>query len=226
MTVRFSFLVILVLAFFNSPLYAQYGTMEITYDNGDKQTVSLKQGSEKIRIMELKKGNSSSTHTTKDNVFGNTSYNSGSLRGDVYFISPVNRIPDLDKLRPVGQPLYTNSLNISPRRFDSGFPGIPDRTEWFAIKYTGNFFVSEEGMYNFRTVSDDGVILKIDGKVVIDDGGVHAPQSASGQVYLDIGMHQIRVDYFQGPKFDLALQLFVTVPGQKENLFDTRDFNR
>ncbi|MDD4964936.1 MAG: PA14 domain-containing protein [Gallionella sp.] len=204
---------------------AQAGGMEITYTDGSKQAVSLNQESEKIKIIEFKKSTgSSTTKPNNDNVFGSDTFTTGSLKGEIFFISEVNRIPDLDNLRPVGQPLYATSLNITARRFDQGFPGIPGRTEWFAIKYTGSFFVANEGMYNFRTVSDDGVILKIDNRVVIDDGGVHAPQSATGQVYLNRGEHNIRVDYFQGPKYDLALQLFVTPSGQNEKLFDTRDF--
>ncbi|MFY9260206.1 MAG: PA14 domain-containing protein [Gallionella sp.] len=209
------------------PASAQPSTMEITYDDGSKQEMSLSQASEKIKIIAFKKG--TGTTTTKpanDSVFGSDAFVAGSLRGEIFFISQVNSLPDLDSLHPVGQALYATSLNISPRRFDQGFPGIPDRTEWFAIKYTGRFWVSNEGMYNFRTVSDDGVVLKIDNRVVINDGGVHAPQSATGQVYLSRGEHSIRVDYFQGPKYDLALQLFVTPTGQTEKLFDTRDFRQ
>lgn len=223
---RWRLLQVLLFAFISHAHAQSAGGLEITYDDGAKQTVPLIQSSEKIRLIEFKKNAAPPTRPANETVFGGTSFVSGSLRGEVYFINQVNRIPDLDKLRPVGQPLYTTSLNISPRRFDAGFPGISDRTEWFAIKYTGSFIVSSEGMYNFRTISDDGVILKIDDHVVIDDGGTHAPQSASGQLRLSRGEHKIRVDYFQGPRYDLALQLFVTPPGQSERIFDTRDFSR
>lgn len=201
---------------------AEQGLMEITYRDGTKQSVPLNQASERIKVIEFLKNTTPQPHT--GNVFGDTAYTPGGLKGEVFFITQVNRIPDLDTLRPVGTPLYITSLNISPRRFDAGFPGIADRTEWFAIKYTGIFNVSNEGLYAFRTISDDGVVLKIDNRVVIDDGGVHAPQSASGQVYLNRGQHSIRVDYFQGPRYDLAIQLFVTPPQQNERIFDTNDY--
>ena len=47
-------------------------------------------------------------------------------------------------MKPVGT-IYTNSLNVSPQRFDESFPGITDRFEWFAIDYTGKFWIEQPG---------------------------------------------------------------------------------
>src|SRR5690606_31468272 len=43
----------------------------------------------------------------------------------------------------------TDRINIPPRRFDQGFPGIPGRDEWFSILYTGTITVSKPGVYTF-----------------------------------------------------------------------------
>ena len=55
-----------------------------------------------------------------------------------------------------------------------------------------------------------------DGQRIIDDDGIHGPTSVSGSVYLNQGQHQIEVDYFQGPRYYIALQLFWTPPGGSE----------
>jgi hypothetical protein len=47
----------------------------------------------------------------------------------------------------------------------------------FAIEYKGDFRVKTPGHYKFRLMSDDGARLFIDGKMVIDNDGVHAPSS-------------------------------------------------
>ena len=41
-----------------------------------------------------------------------------------------------------------------------------------------------EGVYRFHLSSDDGSVLWIDGKKVVDNDGVHAPKSASGVLRL------------------------------------------
>lgn len=153
-----------------------------------------------------------------ESPFGSNNTDSNSLRGDIYYLNEgASSLPDFASLTPVGT-IYTRVLDIPQRSFTSGFPGVTDRFEWFAIRYTGTFRVDQEGDYGFRLVSDDGSRLFIDGKKIIDDDGVHPPQSQSGSVYLQSGLHQIEVDYFQGPREYVALQLFWTVPGGSETI--------
>lgn len=153
-----------------------------------------------------------------ETTFGSSTADSTSLRGDIYYIPDgTSSLPDFSTLTPVGS-IYTKVLNVPERSFDSGFPGVTDRFEWFAIRYTGTFQVETEGEYKFRLVSDDGSRLFIDGKKIIDDDGVHPAQSASGSVTLARGAHQIEVDYFQGPRYYVALQLFWTPPGGTETI--------
>jgi hypothetical protein len=113
----------------------------------------------------------------------------------------------------------TNHFNVSPREFRQGFPGVSDRVEWFAIKYEGQFSIPKGGVYTFRLVSDDGSILYLNGLRVIDHDGIHSPTSAKVRVQLVAGKHRLKLLYFQGPRYQIALQLFVTPPGGKEKLF-------
>lgn len=210
----------LALAFANG---ADRRQMEITYENGQKQQVNMQQSADNIIRIEFQ--GVAAQHPPDKSDFGSTTPMANSFKGEVYFIAEgVSSLPNLDGQRAVST-LYTTAIDISHRRFDKGFPGIPNRVEWFAIRYTGEFYINMAGTYRFRTIADDGCWLVIDGKTVIDDRRGHAPSSASGEITLSQGTHQIRLDYFQGPRYDLALQLFVTQQGSSEKIFDLKDFS-
>ena len=74
------------------------------------------------------------------------------------------------------------------------------RTEW-----RGYLAVEEEGLYRFGLESDDGAYLYLDGKLVVDNGGIHGARLASGQVYVEGGSHSIFLQYHQAGG-DLALR--------------------
>lgn len=156
--------------------------------------------------------------TSSSDIFGSATTNPTSLKGDIYYLpEDASSLPDFSSLTPVGS-IYTNVLDIPERSFDAGFPGVTDRFEWFAIRYTGTFNIDQEGEYVFRLVSDDGSRLLIDGTKIIDNDGQHAVRSVSGEVYLTHGLHSLEVDYFQGPRAEIALQLFWTPPGGSESI--------
>jgi hypothetical protein len=158
-------------------------------------------------------------------VFGTTVVISSGLRGLVYYIHHNRtQLPDFEKLKPAGPAIYTSSLNLPPQDFKAGFPGVTKRTEWFAIDYTGRFWIADPGMYTFSLLSDDGAKLYIDDKVIVDNDGVHAPLEKTGGVDLAGGLHSIRVSYFQGPKWQVALVLKVAGAGQELRVFSTDEF--
>lgn len=153
--------------------------------------------------------------------FGQTQQITGKeMTGTIYYLSEgTNALPDFSRLSPVGR-IYTNSLDISPRSFEQGFPGVTDRFEWFGIVYTGSFAVSVPGNYTFTVLSDDGAKVYIDGRLVVDNDGVHPPGEESGAVRLDAGAHNIKLEYFQGPRYEIALQLWVIPPGGRKQIFN------
>jgi hypothetical protein len=151
------------------------------------------------------------------NVWG--SGTSGALRGTLYFIpETTTALPDFATLKPVAT-LYTDVLDIPDHDFQGGFPGVTEHDEWFAIQYEGVFTVRVAGQYGFRTESDDGSRVFVDGRLVLDNDGIHGIRSVAGSASLDAGKHQIRVDYFQGPRYRVALRLLCTPPGQGERLW-------
>ena len=116
--------------------------------------------------------------------------------------------------------IYTNVLHVPPRSFTEGFPGVTNRFEWFAIDYNGRFWVQDAGKYDFFLMSDDGSKLYIDGKVTIDNDGTHPAVVRTGSVTLKVGVHHVRVSYFQGPRMDVALILDVRRPGEEWHPFN------
>jgi hypothetical protein len=157
-------------------------------------------------------------------TFGVTVVDPFGLRGDIYLLRPeTNQLPKFEKLKPVGS-IYTSALNIPPRSFLDGFPGVTDRFEWFAIDYSGYFYVDNPGAYRFLLASDDGSKLYIDDKRVIDNDGIHPIQVEQGRMTLNGGIHRIRISYFQGPGDRVALILAVARPGEDWRVFSTNEF--
>jgi len=144
---------------------------------------------------------------------------SGAFRADVCFIEPsVRLLTDITVCTPVAT-FFTSELNVSPRRFDRGFPGLGQRTEWFAIKFSGKFKVGADDSYTFRLLSDDGARLEIDGRPVLDNDGQHLPIAVSRNLRLTPGEHDFFLFYYQGPPDFVALQLFVKRFAHDEQLF-------
>jgi hypothetical protein len=143
----------------------------------------------------------------------------GAFRAEVCFFQPkVESIAEIKNCKRAAV-FYTNYFNVSPRRFERGFPGVTQRIEWFAIRFTGTFSVAQTAEYRFRLVSDDGAMLYLDDRLLIDNDGHHPPRSETRSVRLEAGTHRLFMSYFQGPREMVALQLFVTPPGGAERLF-------
>ena len=81
------------------------------------------------------------------------------------------------------------------------------------------------GEYTFKTLSDDGSVLYLNGSVVVNNDKQHAPAAKTGKITLSAGQkYNLIVKYFQGPKYQIALVVNVTIPGQSKKLFDMNDF--
>lgn len=157
-------------------------------------------------------------------VFGTTTPGEG-LRGQVYeLLKGMNYLPYFTTMRPLAT-LYTKSLNVPNQDFSQGFPGLPNLKEWFAIDYQGTFGISKPGQYRFQLTSDDGSKLYIDDVQIINNDGIHSARTMEGAVQLKRGSHQIRISYFQGPRYRLTL-VFSVARGNDTawQIFNTDDF--
>lgn len=156
--------------------------------------------------------------------FGTVVFSSG-FQGDIYYLHHwTSHLPNLEKMKPKGT-IYTHALNVPSQHFDQGFPGVSNRFEWFAINYSTRFWISKEGTYRFSLLADDAANLYIDDALVIDNDGQHPALKKEGTVHLNSGVHRMRVPYYQGPKWEVALVLMVQGPNESAlHVFNTEDF--
>lgn len=68
----------------------------------------------------------------------------------------------------------------------------------FAVHWTGSFIPKYTETYIFKTITDDGVVLKIDGNTIINDFTDHGPTTDTNSIALTAGQtYTIEMDYFQ-----------------------------
>ena len=69
--------------------------------------------------------------------------------------------------------------------------------EFFGLIFTGFIKIPETGVYTFFTTSDDGDVLYIGDKIVVDNDGSHAARERSGMIALKAGFHPLTVKFRQ-----------------------------
>ncbi len=74
-------------------------------------------------------------------------------------------------------------------------PAVKD--EHFALLFDGYIRVPDDGIYKFYVTSDDGSVLWIDGKKVVDNNGTHGAREISSEIPLQAGLHAFRLGFFQ-----------------------------
>lgn len=88
----------------------------------------------------------------------------------------------------------------------------------FSVRWTGTITPAYTERYTLRTLSDDGIRVWVDSKLVIDNWTPHAETSNSGTIELTAGTaHTLRVEYFE--RWGQAtLQLFWSSARQAEQV--------
>jgi hypothetical protein len=132
---------------------------------------------------------------------------------DVYRLSrDTQSVSEMRRRKPVKR-VCLAQLNITPRSFREGFPGLGSMIEWFGmdIRFTVN--IAETATWELMLLADDGAVLSIDDENVIENDGIHPPTPVATRIKLEKGLRNFRVRYFQGPGPDLALMLAWKKPG-------------
>jgi hypothetical protein len=65
----------------------------------------------------------------------------------------------------------------------------------FSADWSGDFQVEETGLYRFKTESDDGSCIYIDGRLLVDNWGEHMLESRESSIVLLAGSHNLYVRY-------------------------------
>lgn len=72
-----------------------------------------------------------------------------------------------------------------------------DGIEQVSMVFKGYFYAEKDGLYEFSTRSDDGSLLTIADKMVVDNGGNHSAMEKNGMVALKKGWHPLTVFYHE-----------------------------
>jgi len=103
-----------------------------------------------------------------------------------YFEGVWDEVPDFAGMTPLSAGTIPN--------FDISSAPAED---YFGFRFFGEIHIHVPGDYLFFTASDDGSMLYIDGREVVDNGGTHATIEQGGTIELDSGLHQVEVLFFE-----------------------------
>ncbi len=78
-----------------------------------------------------------------------------------------------------------------------GLPGF-QRSETYGLLFTGYLRVEQAGLYTITLSSDDGSVLEVGDRIVVDNDGWHSDAVRAGMVALEAGIHPLTIRYVQG----------------------------
>ncbi len=97
-----------------------------------------------------------------------------------------------------GKPVLTRIDSTIYFDWHGGSPGAPLRKDYFSARFTGFLIAPDSGTFKIGTVSDDGVRLFVNGKLLIDNWTIHGRRLDVATLHLKKGQRlPIRLDYFE-----------------------------
>ena len=103
-----------------------------------------------------------------------------------YYKGQCKRVADISNYPKVKEGIFSNFT------IDEA-----DVKDYFAYDFRTMIYIPEKGVYRFYTYSDDGSVVYIDGKLVVDNDGGHSARRREGKVALEKGFHEMQVLYFE-----------------------------
>ena len=102
-----------------------------------------------------------------------------------------------------------NSMTMSHVALPANPPGS------YGMQFRGYIDVPQTGIYSFFLTSDDGSVLRIADRLVVDNDGGHSSKEKSGQIALAKGLHVFALDYMDlggGGSLNLQYSVGDTAP--------------
>ena len=110
-----------------------------------------------------------------------------------------DKLPDFSKLKP---------FKTGKAKAGTADPGLAGVGENFGVVFEGDIEIAKKGDYTFNLGSDDGTRLYINGKLVVDNDGVHSMRAKKGSIALEPGAVRLKLEYFEkGGEERLALDM-------------------
>lgn len=111
---------------------------------------------------------------------------------------------------------YMDKFDVTARDWQQGFPKFPASLshlrENYAVRCFTKLRVTHAGAHTFSITSDDGMRVLLNNTPVLQDDGLHAPRTASASTNLVKGLYNMEVQWFQGPRTQIAAELKWTTP--------------
>ncbi|MFN5361437.1 MAG: alpha-L-fucosidase [Bacteroidota bacterium] len=120
---------------------------------------------------------------------------------------------EIDMRALVSTPVKSSGVTATPSIANK------QRKDKFGFVFEGWIKVEKTSGYEFFTSSDDGSLLFIDGKEVVNNDGNHGAEEKSGRCILEKGYHSFRLQYFDsggGNELKVSYQPF----GENKRLID------
>ena len=102
-----------------------------------------------------------------------------------YYESDQMNMAAMDQLTPVKQAI-TEKATVA----------VKQRDDRFGLIYEGYIRIDETAGYSFYISSDDGSILSIDDKEIVNNDGNHGAEEKEGKCLLEKGYHKVKLRYF------------------------------
>jgi len=126
---------------------------------------------------------------------------------DYYYPSAANvAIETLNKMKPVASTVLSEISMYVP---------AGKKKDRFANRFSAMIETPKRGKYTFYVTSDDGSRIYINGKLVVNNDGLHGMSEKKGTVSLSPGLHSIVLTYFDNGGGD-GLKVHWSGPGFKK----------
>ena len=102
-----------------------------------------------------------------------------------------NKIPNVSGRTPKYAGVMANFDNVR----DNDFQDLSDN---FVLIAEGYLDINKAQNYAFRVWSDDGSIIYLNDKKLLDNDGMHGVEYKENMTYLEEGLYKIRMEYMQG----------------------------
>ncbi len=102
-----------------------------------------------------------------------------------------DKIPNVSGRIPVYAGVMPNFDNVR----DDDFKGLRND---FVLIAEGYLDIKKDQNYAFRIWSDDGSVMYLNDKILVDNDGMHGVEYKETMVYLEKGLYKLRLDFMQG----------------------------
>ncbi|KAG0097230.1 hypothetical protein BGZ93_003186 [Podila epicladia] len=126
-----------------------------------------------------------------------------------YYEGEWDWLPNFDEMRPqhvgiVGNFMIDDATErelFRPRfplmhRGPGGHLALSKETGNYAVRFTTNIDITQDGVYSFWVSSNDGSVLYIANTLVVENDGMHYATEVEGRILLSAGKHPMTVEFF------------------------------